>query len=257
MTVMAVLGLAITQLLISDTRFVERQEAMLGARQAARAALNVMTPELRMVSDGGLLAATADSVVLRVPYAFGMTCGSNASATYLSVMPPDSLSYWTSTLAGLAWRDPAGAYQFVSGIAVADTASVPALCTSAKVAVVPGGFAARVTPATAAPTASVVYMYQVVTFRFGTSVLLPGRRALWRRVGTSPAEELVVPFDSSARFRFLLGPHLVPSDTVPANLATVRGLELRVVGASETPTAGGGTHATFSLVARVRFANRP
>ncbi|MFQ6047330.1 MAG: PilW family protein, partial [Gemmatimonadales bacterium] len=49
MVVLAILGTALTQMLLSDSRFVNRQEAMLDARQAARAAMNIMTVELRLV----------------------------------------------------------------------------------------------------------------------------------------------------------------------------------------------------------------
>ncbi len=57
MVVTALLGVALTTLLISDSRFVSRQQAMLQARMAARASMNVMTVELQLVSDSGLIAA--------------------------------------------------------------------------------------------------------------------------------------------------------------------------------------------------------
>lgn len=70
--VLGFLGTALARLMISNSRFVSKQEALLEARQTARAAMNVMLPELRMVSDGGLVAADPDSVTVRVPYVFGI-----------------------------------------------------------------------------------------------------------------------------------------------------------------------------------------
>jgi prepilin-type N-terminal cleavage/methylation domain-containing protein len=60
--VMSVLATALTRILLSDSRFVSRQEALLTARQTARAAMNVMSVELRMVSDSGLLARAARGI---------------------------------------------------------------------------------------------------------------------------------------------------------------------------------------------------
>src|SRR5207253_1750967 len=51
MAVMAILGVALTRILVNDSRFVSRQDAMLSARQGARAALNSVLSELSMVAD--------------------------------------------------------------------------------------------------------------------------------------------------------------------------------------------------------------
>ena len=85
--VTAILATAMTRMLLTDSRFVSKQDAMMTARQTARAAMNVMAVELRMVSDSGLVAAAAESVTVRVVY----SCGSN----------PD---YSVRNAASLSWR---------------------------------------------------------------------------------------------------------------------------------------------------------
>jgi prepilin-type N-terminal cleavage/methylation domain-containing protein len=79
--VMAVLGVALVRMLMSDSRFVSRQDAMMSARQVARGATNLVAPELRMISDGGLAAVSNTAVTARIPYAFGITCASPSSGT--------------------------------------------------------------------------------------------------------------------------------------------------------------------------------
>ena len=70
--IMSILGLALTKILINDSRFVSKQDAMLSARQGARAAMNSIAAEIRMVGNGGVVTATPKLVALRVPYAFGV-----------------------------------------------------------------------------------------------------------------------------------------------------------------------------------------
>ena len=255
MTVMAVLGIALTQILISDSRFVSRQEAMLSARQVSRAGMNGLVAELRMVSDSGLISATPDSVTVRVPYAFGMACQSTGSYTYLSLAPPDSLLYAAAVASGVAWRTTAGVYSRVTGITVGSTAD-SSQCSVDGIRVIPNGDVKTVAPPTAIPSGSVIYLYQDLTYRFFNSVEFPGRIGLWRRVGTGAYEELVAPFDTASGFGFLLGETMIVSDTVPADLETVRGIEFRLIGASEHPPQGTSVHTTFAFITRVPFQNK-
>jgi prepilin-type N-terminal cleavage/methylation domain-containing protein len=255
MTVMAIVGIALTRILISDSRFVSRQEAMLNARQVSRAGMTGLVAELRMVSDSGVVSATPDSIRVRVPYAFGMACRSTGSYTYVSLAPPDSLAYAAATASGIAWRESSGTYSRVAGVTVA-TVSDSSQCTADGIRVITGGDVVTIAPATSIPSGSIVYLYQDLTYRFYESGEFPGRIGLWRKAGTSAYEELVAPFDTSSGFGFLLGETLIPSDTVPANLETIYGVELRLIGASETPPQGSSEHVTFSFVTRVPFQNK-
>jgi prepilin-type N-terminal cleavage/methylation domain-containing protein len=251
---LAVLATALTRILLSDSRFVSQQEALLTARQTARAAMNVMNVELRMVSDSGLLAASADSVYFRSPYAFGMACRASAGERIISLMPTDSAMYASATPSGIARRTAAG-FSFHPGLAVT-TSTNTAACTADSIRVVPDGFLVGVTPDTAAQSGEIVYLYQDVTFRYMASSDMPGRIGLWRRVGLGAYEELAAPFDSTARFRFLVGQNLQRMDTPPVDLTTVTGLELSIVAQSYEAPRGRSDYQTFDLPVQVVFMNK-
>lgn len=51
--VMAILGTALTRMLINDSQFVDKMDAMMAARQVARAGMSVMSLGFQMVTDGG------------------------------------------------------------------------------------------------------------------------------------------------------------------------------------------------------------
>ncbi len=255
MSVLALLGVALTRILVSDSRFVSRQDAMLTARQVSRAGMNVLVAELRMVSDSGVVSATPDSITVRVPYAFGMACLTTGGLTYVSIAPPDSLAYAAATAAGVAWRTAAGMYSRITGITVGATAD-STQCSTDGISIVPGGDVVTLSPATTIPSGTILYLYQDLSYRFSNSVDLPGRIGLWRRAGTGAYEELVAPFDTSSGFGFLLGEMLIPSDTVPSDLETIGGIELRLIGASEAPAQGSSVPTTFDVVTRIPFQNR-
>ena len=184
--VMAILGTALTRMLISDSRFVSRQDAMISARHAARAAMNTMAVELRMVSDSGLLAASPDSITARLPYAFGMTCQPLGPSLIASLVPPDSLTYASAVPDGMALR-AAGTYTVIEGIN-ASSSSQSDKCTADSIRAIPGGMYIMISNLGASPTpppGQLFYLYQTVTYRFGASTELPGRIALWRKVGTA------------------------------------------------------------------------
>ena len=274
--IMSVLGVALVRMLMSDSRFVSRQDAMLSARQVARGATNIVAPEIRMITDGGLAAATATAVTARVPYAFGITCASTGVGTIVAaLLPPDSLNYANAVPSGMAYRDASGTYVAVNGVSVSkSTAMTACRGISDSVFVLPGGALVEISGfggafsvygetvmagsgGTIPPVGRVFYLYQSVTYSFGESAELPGQVGLWRRVGFSAAVELVAPFDSSAGFRCLVGADLNPVDCPPTGgVPEVRGLELRFVGASEVTPRGSAGPMIFDLSTRVPFLNK-
>lgn len=257
MAVTVILGVALARMLISDSRFVGRQEAMIDARHASRAAMNLMTVELRMVGDGGLLAATPDSVTVEVPYAFGVTCDTAGGDLIVSLMPRDSLMYATAVLAGMAWRNVSGVFNRITGITTSTTSN-DAPCLADSIRVVPGGELLEIggVPGPPPSPGRIMYLYQTLTYRFAASADIPGRVGLWRRVGALAAEELVAPFDTTAGFGCLVGPNLQVQTCPPGGgLATVRGLELRLIGESEFDSPGTGAPAAFELITQVPFFN--
>jgi prepilin-type N-terminal cleavage/methylation domain-containing protein len=257
MVVASLLGIGLTQMLVSDSRFVGRQEGMLSARATARAAMNVMGVELRMVGDSGLVAATATEFTVRVPYAFAMACQSSGSILYASLMPTDSLAYASAAPDGILWRNAIGEYVLEDRRLSAAFTTDSSFCQADSIRVVPGGSVitvGNIPGASAPPSGSIFNLYQLVTYRFDASADLPGRTALWREAG-GVSEEIATPFDATSGFGYLVGVNLVPQASPPADLSTVRGLELQLIGASDTH-ASGADFETYDLTTHVPFFNR-
>ncbi|MEK7668506.1 MAG: prepilin-type N-terminal cleavage/methylation domain-containing protein, partial [Gemmatimonadota bacterium] len=204
MVIAGIIGVALGRLILSQSRFVALQDGMMRARSGARAALNAITGELRAVTDSGLVQAGPDSITVRVPYAFGVACQQVSGKTVVSLIPTDSALYGASTASGYAWRDSLGSFRFVEPATVSTgTCSTPAPYVTTLSAT---GWTARnvaVAPnVLATPVGAIVYLYQKVRYAFAASVEIPGRRALWRTVlSTGSRDELVAPFDTSARFQ--------------------------------------------------------
>jgi hypothetical protein len=110
---------------------------------------------------------------------------------------------------------------------------------------------------------SLIMFYERITYKFAASTDLPGRIGLWREVSGVAAEELITPFDSSARFAYLIGGSttatLTLRTTTPiaaAALDSIRGVELRLYAASENQAQGTSAYQVFPLKTRIRFANK-
>jgi prepilin-type N-terminal cleavage/methylation domain-containing protein len=233
---LGIVGAGITRMLQSQMRFFSRSSNERDARAVSRNALNLMRAELRMVEPLGIVAASDDSIRVRLPYATGLNC-SISTGTFA---PVDSLTWANAIFAGYAWRDTtAGAsYAYVTSN-TAPTAGLAASCTAAGLSEIPDGRTLILSPAV--PTATVgapLLLFQVVTYRFANSVLVPGRIALWREVSGGTAEEIAVPFDANSRFRFYAAGSVTAQDAVPGTLSTMRGVELVLRGESERLSPG-------------------
>jgi hypothetical protein len=158
---------------------------------------------------------------------------------------------------GYAWRSSAGVYTYVeAGAAIGN--SVPAPCTAAGITPVAGGRNVALAPAlpAGATAGSAVLLFRRITYQFANSVTLPGRVALWRRVEpTGAAEELVAPFDASARFRFFALDAANAQDAAPP-LGDLRGLELVLVGESEGSPRITAAPRQAEVTTSVFFRNR-
>lgn len=253
-----IIGVALARLIINQSRFVALQDGMMRARSGTRAALNVMSAELRAITDGGLVAASRDSITVRVPYAFGVACQQASGLTNVALLPGDSALYGTATASGYAWRDTTGAFVFVDGATVSAGACAPP--APAITVVGTTGWSARTVTVSNnnpnTPVGAIVYLYQRIRYAFAPSATIPGRRALWRTVlTTGTRDELVVPFDTSSRFQFLVGNAYAPQATPPAVLDSVRGVRIRFVGQSETPPEGRTVPFKFDLSSDILFRN--
>jgi prepilin-type N-terminal cleavage/methylation domain-containing protein len=260
MVIVVIVGAAFTRLMIYQSRFFDSQNGDRQARAVSRGAHNAMMSELRMVAvPGGVLAASIDSIVVRVPYAFGVLCGSSAVASTVSLAPMDSMAYAEGGVVGYAWRDSTGNYAYVNasftmapGLAT-DCSGAPAITT------LPRGKVVTVSPIVppAAVAGTPIFLFRRIQYKFGPSVSMPGRIALWRKnLGTNVPEELVAPFDASARFRFFVTGSNTSQVNPPALLANLRGLELRLVGASYRNTVGDDAPRVSEIQNAVFFMNR-
>ena len=274
---MGIIGMVFTKLLVAQGRFFNNQFGQRSARAVARAPMNLLFSELRMLQDqGALAAAQADGkrITVKVPYRFGVVCGSAGGATVAAMLPADSAL--STTYAGWAWRavdesytevvasNPQGADSLRD---VTDLAG-EATCTAARihkpvVTLTGGGTRTgrvlELRPASAgAPVMSPVYLWQYVAYEFKASTAYPGRVGLYRieADGTaSPKEmELMAPFDTSARFRFFVPNVDTSRVTVPATLSEVRGLELVLNGSAASAASSSGP-AVNRLNTAVFFKN--
>lgn len=255
----AIIGGAFMRIMIHQSRFMDVQSTNREARSVSRGALNVMMSELRRVTlPGGVLAASADSIVVRVPYAFGVLCASTPAASTISLAPMDSLIYSEAGSRGYAWRDSTGNYAFVNG----GFSLAPGLtsdCAAAGITTLPKGRAVTVTPVVpvAAVPGTPVLLYRRIQYTFAPSVSMPGRRALWRKnIEANTREELVAPFDADARFEFVRLGATTSQAAPPTVLDSIRGLALRLAAESDRSTFATGAPSVAELQTAIFFMNR-
>lgn len=237
---LGIVGVGITRLLSSQMGFFSRATNQRDARAVSRNALNLVRQELRMVEPRGIVAASADSVRVRLPYAMGIYCGLNT----VTFAPVDSVVWSLAAYGGYAYRDTVAGAQTTYVAAGTGTIAngLPAVCTAAGITPVPDGRLRILQPNVPITTLGApVFLFQEVTFRFATSTLVPGRTALWRQRAGGTAEEVAVPFDATSRFRFYVNGAAIAQDAVPGTLNTMTGLELVLRGESERTLAGSNT----------------
>lgn len=272
MALLGIIALALTKMLQSQSRFYDNQTHREQARGVARNAMNVLLSELRMVqASGGVVSASTDGKTLQVtePYEFGLYCGINGTAITVSMLPVDSAVAAMASYGGYAWRDSAtGAYTVVTPsdlVAQAPvTSSQPDICTGN------GGSDAQISSVTVnGRTGSIVdlqplslgitvgapvFLWQQVTYQFKASTSFPGAYALWRKVG-GVDEELLGPFDTTARFNYYTSGSDDVASTVPS-ASSITGVQL-VLNALSPNAVSGGSQASANVVTSVFFKNVP
>jgi prepilin-type N-terminal cleavage/methylation domain-containing protein len=280
LAILGIIGIAFVRLITSQARFTEGQMALRNARTVSRNAMNILLTDMRMVEDnGGLQAAARESVTVRVPVAFGLLCANAAGTATMALLPVDSAMTALGQYAGWAYRDS------TSGLFVYNDAAAPMgfnslpngvtqTCTNngvvmgvAQPAITPltvGTHTGRVVqiidPLVAGGTNAgwPIFLYQQITYRFDSSTAYPHRVGLFRKVRTNGApiiDEIIAPFDTSAKFRFYVLNSDNAVDAAPGNLNTVSGLELNLAGSSPRSQQGLKA-ATDGLVTGVFFKNR-
>jgi prepilin-type N-terminal cleavage/methylation domain-containing protein len=275
MVIVAIIGAAFTKLLASQSRYFDQQTNIRKARSVARNSTNVMLSDLRMVQDsGGIDSAASDGKAIRikVPYRFGLVCATNGTVTTVSMLPSDSSVVAMAKYAGFAWRDTlTGRYHVVtpsapsSGDAPVASAS-PGLCTgngggqanlrTLSVAGRTGDILdLNASVATGASAVTPVFMWQRISYSFKTSTQYSGYLGLWRDVEGMPAEEILAPFDTSARFRFYVSGGDTSVVSPPA-LSSIVGIDLVLSAISSRVVSNNiNSHSMSKMRTSVFFKN--
>lgn len=274
--ILGIVATAMTRLMVTQANFTSSQASLRGARSVSRDAYNILMTDLRMVQDsGGLTYAKTDSIRVRVPMAWGLVCAVGANYTTVSLVPMDSALMALGTYGGAAYRDTtSGVFQWfpaAAGDAIIDEPS-PTVCTDTT-GTNPGIFSQsylgrtggikRVKLMPGAPVGTPMFIYQEILYAFDASSAFPGKgRGLFRTVtgtgapGTWTRDEIIAPFDTSARFRFYIYNQDTSQVAVPATISTIRGLDLVLNGLSIRPPSGATTQKVSKVTTAVFFKDR-
>jgi len=271
--VVGVLAGAFTKLMLAQNRFFSHETNKRFSRSVARAATNILVTDLRMVQDiSGVDSATADGklIRIRVPYRFGLVCGTSGSVTTVSMLPIDSATLAMSIYTGFAVRNALGAYDYTEP-PNPTTSDIPVTTTSPSLCTGTGGGQAQIRTVSAngrtgqlldlkgsgpsgAMVSAPVFLWQRITYSFRASITYPNRLALWRDVQGGRNEELLAPFDTSARFKFYTWGTDASTTTLPASLSAIRGIDIVLPGVSPNGTTRDSASKS-TVVTSVFFKN--
>ncbi len=263
--ILAVIGMALTKVMISQARYYDHQKQADLARNVSRGPLNRVVSDIRMVeASGGVTAASSTSITARVPYAVGVVCNTTGSATNVSLLPVDSAMYAGAGYSGYAWRNTQGQFIYVMTTTTPATGTV-ATCTASGINTLTsaGAKVIAISPAIApsggdtADIGTPVFLLRKLKYEFKASTSVPGTTGLYRTVvDAGTTEELSAPYASSAAFKFFVGSALVSQASPPSDLSTLRGIELNMTGMSESVARGSTTQTSAPFVTAVFFKNR-
>jgi hypothetical protein len=262
MVILAIIGMALTRILVAQARYFDHQKLANLARNVSRGPLNRIVSDLRMVEAlGGVVDAQQNSIIVRVPYAMGVVCATTGGATHVSLLPVDSAMYAAPGFSGYAWRGGQGTYRYVEAGPPTISAGSTSVCTAAQIQTLTASNAKviQITPQLT-DTASVgtpVFLFRRIRYRFKASDAIPGTQGLFREtMQTGVEEELSAPYDGTAAFRFFVGSSTVSTPNAPGDLSTLRGLELTLNGMSERIASGATQKYKAPFKTAVFFKNR-
>jgi prepilin-type N-terminal cleavage/methylation domain-containing protein len=272
LTILAIIGVAMTRLMLSQTRSYQYDNGARRSRTAARSAMNIMITDLRMTQDNGgityLDATNNRRVDARVPVGFGVVCVVGAGGVIMALAPMDSFQYSSMKFGGYAIRNATtGIYSYSAGGAI--SSSDASNCHGGpKIyadTVTMGGRQGKVVQVTGTVPAGTVagsmgMIWQTVRYSFDSSKVYANRAGLFRIVTgptTADTNELIAPFSWNARFSYYttMSPKDTAKSTTPTDYNTVRGLQIYL--AAEAPdTVPGRTGPKKSpLTTAVFFKN--
>ncbi|MBX9929654.1 MAG: type II secretion system GspH family protein [Gemmatimonadaceae bacterium] len=252
----AIIGASLTRLMQSQLRYFSRASQQRDARAVTRNARNILLTELSMVDIGsGVVAASRDSLTVRVPYAWGIYCTGNTAM----MLPVDSMMYAQGVIAGYAVRDTSttGNYTYTA-TTTTPTAGTASNCTGGSVQITAptNGFYVQLSPAVTGVAGAPVFLYETVTYKFAPSGIVSGQRGLYRIMTGGLTDELVAPFDTSAKFRFYRLNVDTAETAVPSPITNMRGIELMLDAMSPNRVAGQTRNETQSVRTAIFFRNR-
>ena len=254
LVLVSIIGVASGRLLMSQTRFYTRLSAQRDARSVTRNARNIVQTELSMVeAGGGVIAASNDSITVRMPYAWGVYC---AGSTMMR-LPVDSAMYAMASLAGYAIKDTTstGVYAYTATTTAPTSGTATDCTTTAGITAPTDGAYLSLSPSPTGTAGAPMLLFQIVTYKFAASALVSGKLGLYRRIGTGTPEELVAPFDTSTKFRYYELNASTAQTTVPA-LANIRGVELKLDAQSISRSSGRSEPESASISTAIFFRNR-
>ncbi len=259
MVLVAIIGVAAGRMLMSQTRFYARLAGQRDARSVTRNARNIIQTELAMTPvDSGVVAASNDSITVRMPFSWGVFCSSSTMMRF----PVDSEIYAQSTIAGVAIKDTTatGVYTYRNTTTVPGTGTAANCITTA--AIIPPhrdslqyGYLSFTTPVITGTAGAPMFLYQLITYKFAASAIFSGKRGLYRRVGTGTAEEILTPFDTSAKFRYYNLYADTAQTAVPA-LTNIRGVEINLDAQSPNRASNRATPEAVTIKTAIFFRNR-
>ena len=272
LTILSIIGVAMTRVMLSQTRSYQYDSGARRSRTAARSAMNIMITDLRMTQDNGgvtyLDATNNRRVDARVPIGFGVVCVVGAGGVIMALAPVDSFQYSTMRFGGYAVRNATtGIYSYVAGgtispIDVSNCHGGPKIYADT---VTMGGRQGKVVQVTGTVPAgtvagSMAMIWQTVRYSFDSSRVYSNRAGLFRIVTNTAAadtNELIAPFGWNARFRYYttMNPKDTAKSTTPTDYNTVRGLQI-LLSAEAADTVPGRTGPKKSpLTTAVFFKN--
>jgi hypothetical protein len=262
MVILAIIGMALSRVLVSQARYFSHQKSGNLARNVSRGPLNRVVSDLRMVEAlGGVVEASDTSLLVRVPYAIGAVCANNNPFTHISLLPVDSAMYAAPGFSGYAWRGGSGVYRYVENVSITVATGNLTVCNNALIASLTVNNAKIIKISPELPdTASFgtpVFLFRRVKYEFKPSVAVPGMRGLWRTVmATGNTEELAAPFDNASKFHFFVLSSQTSQANPPVDLSTLRGVELVMNGMSERIPSGASAKTSAPFKTAVFFKNR-
>ena len=262
MVILAIIGMALSRVLVSQARYFSHQKSANLARNVSRGPLNRVVSDLRMVEAlGGVVEASDSALLVRVPYAIGVVCANNNPFTHISLLPVDSAMYAAPGFSGYAWRGGNGVYRYVENLSLTVATGNVAVCNSALIAslTVNNAKIIKISPelTDTASFGTPVFLYRLIKYEFKPSVAVPGMRGLWRTVmSAGSTEELAAPFDAVSKFHFFVLSSQTSQANPPVDLSTLRGVELVMNGMSENVPSGSSAKTLAPFKTAVFFKNR-